>query len=104
MFKLEPNKTNHFCLKCNSGYYFLENTNNCYNMNLTEKGYYLNNINTKEEEQIFQKCYNSCKTCFYGMIVNSTTNKENHNCIECADNYYKIDNDLYPDNCYDNET
>ena len=100
----EPNETNHFCLKCNSGYYFLENTNNCYNMNLTEKGYYLNNINTKEEEQIFQKCYNSCKTCFYGMIVNSTTNKENHNCIECEDNYYKIDNDLYPNNCYDNET
>ena len=39
---VEPSETNHSCLKCISGYYFLENTNNCFDKNLTEEGYYLN--------------------------------------------------------------
>ena len=30
----EPNETNHFCINCISGYYFLENTNNCHDMNI----------------------------------------------------------------------
>ena len=42
---LEPNMTNHFCIKCKEEYYFLENTNNCYNENYTQYGYYLDNIN-----------------------------------------------------------
>ena len=100
----EPNETNHSCIKCISGYYFLENSSNCYDMNITEKGYYLDNINITIEEPLFKKCYNSCKTCVQGIIYNSATNEETHNCKECADNYYIFDNTLYPYNCYDNET
>ena len=100
----EPNETNHFCINCISGYYFLENTNNCHDMNITEQGYYLDNIYIMEGKQLFRKCYFSCKTCEWGIILNSTTNESNHNCKECADNYYRLDNDTYPNNCYDNET
>ena len=100
----EPNETNHFCINCISGYYFLENTNNCLDMNITEQGYYLDNIYIMEGKPLFRKCYFNCKTCEWGIIVNSTTNESNHNCKECADNYYRLDNDTYPNNCYDNET
>ena len=27
----EPKETNHYCINCNIGYYFLENTTNCFN-------------------------------------------------------------------------
>ena len=74
-------------------------------MNITKKGYYLDNstLNMGEMEPIFKKCYKNCKTCIkykektFGI-------EENHNCLECADYYYKLDNNLYPYNCYDNET
>ena len=99
-----PNETNNFCLKCNPGYYFLENTNNCYDMNKTEEGYYLDNNFTGEKGPIFKKCYKSCKYCEWGLTFNTSTNEEIHNCKECADNYFKLENDLYPNNCYYNET
>ena len=95
-----PDEGNHFCLRCISGYYILENTNNCYNMNKTLEGYYLDKIFIVEKGPIFKKCYNSCKTCEQGIVFNSTTNKEIHNCKECADNYFTLENDLYPTNCY----
>ena len=89
----EPDAENHFCLNCINEYYFLDNTNNCYSTNLIELGYYL-------ESYIFKKCHISCKTCSngYDSIL------DNHNCMECADNYYKLENGLYPNSCYDNET
>ena len=98
----EPNETNHSCIKCISGYYFLENTNNCYDMNFTENRYYLDNTNITIEKPLFKKCYNSCKTCEWGL--NSTIKGDNHNCRECEDNYYKFEKDLFPNICYDNET
>ena len=101
-FNFEPNETNHFCRQCISGYFFLENTNNCYGMNLTDQGYYLDNIHLEGEDILFRKCYNSCRTCDLGL--NSTTNGLNHNCKECKDNYYRLEDDLFPNNCYDNET
>ena len=91
----EPNEMNHSCISCINDYYFLENTNNCYDINLTEKGYYL-----EKNMKIFKICYINCKTCTNGYDSNS----DNHNCIECADNYYKLGNGLYPNNCYDKET
>jgi len=39
----EPNETEHYCINCNIGYYFLENTTNCYDINITKNGYYLDN-------------------------------------------------------------
>ena len=100
----EPNETNHFCIKCISRYYFIENTNNCYNKSISEQGYYLDNSYIGEGRKLFKKCYKSCKTCEWGIILNSSTNEENHNCKECADNYYRLENDSYSNNCYDNET
>ena len=100
----EQNETEHYCINCSIGFYFLENTTNCYDMNITKEGYYLDNytnINNSEIKPIFKKCYKSCKTC---IKYKENIDKENHNCIECADNYYKLDNELYPNNCYDNET
>jgi len=40
----EPNETEHYCINCSNGYYFLENTTNCYDMNFTKNGYYLENF------------------------------------------------------------
>ena len=101
----EPNETENYCIYCSEGYYFLENTTNCYDMNITEKGYYLDNstMNIGEIEPIFKKCYESCKTCI--KYKEKTGDKEEiHNCLKCAEYYYKLENGLYPFNCYDNET
>ena len=90
-----PNNDNMNCLECIDGFYFIYDTNNCYNQSfLQDNGYYLNSKDSK-----FHKCYNTCLKCY-----NSEPNESNHNCIECAENYYKLKNDLYPNNCYDNET
>ena len=81
------------CISCKEGYYPFYNTsfiNNsfhkCYSI---PEGYYFN-----EDEKILNHCYHSCKKCSY------LGNEENHNCIECKNNYIyemKINNSL---NCY----
>ena len=84
------------CLTCdnvNKGLYLLEDLNNCKYSNYT--GYYLDNDIKK-----LKRCYNICKTCTGFLEKNIDNNKENHNCIECVDNYYK----LGESNCYNNET
>ena len=102
---IEPNEEQHYCINCSIGYYFLENTTNCYDMNFTKNGYYLDTLISEEENEIepkFKKCYESCETCIkYKEIKDG---KENHNCIECKDYYYKFKNDLGTYNCYDNKT
>ena len=95
----EPNEDIHYCINCSTNYYFLENTTNCYNFNLTQNGYYLDNSTL---EPIFKKCYESCKTCI--KYKENKGNIEIHNCIDCADYYYKLEKGLYPYNCYDNDT
>ena len=47
----------------------------------------------------FHKCYYTCSEC-----LNIEPNETNHNCIKCSENYYKLNNGLYPNNCYDNKT
>ena len=77
--------------------YIKEDSNEC--IKLSSEGYYISNNITG----LLSKCYESCKTCAkYKEIYQD--NKENHNCIECADNYYKLENELFPNNCYDRET
>ena len=81
------------CINCISGYYFIHGTHNCYDESLLESNeYYLTS-------SIFFRCYNTCSKCF-----NSLPSEENHYCKECANNYYKLENGSYPNNCYDNET
>ena len=92
----EKNETSNNCLSCDNkalGLYLLEDKNNCEYNNIS--GYYLNN-----DTKILQKCYNNCKTCNGPYEIDNETNIENHNCIECAENYYKLSNSSYQNNCY----
>ena len=101
----EPSEEVHYCEKCADDHYFLSGTTNCYDINYTENGYYLSNITIMNvTEPKFQKCYQRCKTCFGDVESNSETKEVNHNCKECAENYYKLDNGSFPNNCYDKET
>ena len=81
------------CLTCNNNekLYLVEDLNNCENY---YSGYYLDN-NIK----ILKKCYLSCKECKGPFESNNIKSKENHNCIECHDNYYK----LGENNCFNKE-
>ena len=94
------NDTSNNCLTCdneNKGLYLLEDLNNCEYSNYS--GYYLDN-----NDLILKRCFNTCKSCNGTFEIHNNTNEENHNCVECADNFYKLDNGSYPYNCYDNET
>ena len=93
-------KTSNNCLTCdneNKGLYLLKDKNNCEYSNFS--GYYLN-----IESKTLKKCYISCKTCNGPYEIDNNINIENHNCIECAENYYKLSNGSLQNNCYDNDT
>ena len=84
-----------YCLECIDGYFFIYGENNCYDSTLLEQNkYYFNSNDSK-----FHKCYYTCSEC-----LNFEPNEENHYCKNCEENYYKLENGLYPNNCYDNET
>ena len=93
------NITSNNCLSCDNenNLYLLEDLNTCKFSNYS--GYYLDN-NTKN----LKKCHYRCKTCKGPYENNIEANIENHNCIECADNFYNLPNGSYPSNCYDNAT
>ena len=90
------NESSNNCLTCDNenNLYMLEDLNNCEFSNYT--GYYLDN-NTF----ILKRCYTTCKTCNGPYENNTLLNFENHNCILCAENYYKLSNGSFPNNCYD---
>ena len=54
-------------------------------------GYYFDS-----NEQIYLKCYDSCKLCY------GEGNETNNNCIECKDNFRFLNNTLNITNCYEN--
>jgi len=90
LLSLESN----LCISCNNkdGYYQKENdeTNidsfvNCYK-DLDLEGYYLDN-------NIYKKCYFTCKTC------DQFGNKTKNNCLECKNNYTLNEEN---NNCYEN--
>ena len=88
------------CLSCdseNKHLFLVEGLNNCEFRNYS--GYYLDNVNS-----ILKKCFNNCKTCKGPLEYNSDNNEVNHNCIECADNYYKIPYTYYQFYYCNNET
>ena len=97
----EKNITSNNCLSCDNGeegeeegLYLLEDKNNCEYSNFS--GYYLNN-----SDKILKRCYKSCKTCNDSYKFDNDSKIENHNCIECINNHYKLPNGAYPNNCYD---
>ena len=92
----KKNETSNNCLSCDNkrkGLYLLIDKNNCEYSNFS--GYYLNKDTKK-----LHKCYESCKTCNGPYEINSDTKIENHNCIDCADNLYKLPNGANQNNCY----
>jgi len=93
------NESSNNCLTCENKkkLYMLEDLNNCELSNYT--GYYLD-----KNTSILKRCYTSCKTCNGPYENNTDSNLDNHNCILCADNYYKLANGSYPNNSYDNST
>ena len=62
------------CDTCKSGFYFVENTKNCFG-EAPEEYYY------DRDKKIYSKCYESCKICLMKNEGNS------HNCFKCKDNY-----------------
>ena len=83
------------------GLYLVEDLENCENINYTLNGYYL--AQDEYGINILKKCYKKCKTCNQGLIYDNFTQSYNQNCLECADNYYKIKNGKNANNCYGNE-
>ena len=67
------------CSLCKDGYYFLDNTNNCFGE--IPEGYYFN-----ETKKIYMKCFDSCKAC------SKMKEGNNHNCKVCKDNYIMFQN------------
>ena len=66
---------NHQCIKCKDGYYFKENTHNCYKE--IDKYYYFN-----KEQQVFSRCFIDCLTC------DDKEKSPNYmNCLSCDENY-----------------
>ena len=68
------NESNQLCIICKSGYYFEENTKNCYKY--PKKGYYL-----KKDLNVFAKCYDSCETCDAAKEGNKS------HCLSCNSDY-----------------
>ena len=92
------------CLSCdqiNKGLYLVYDLKNCEPIEYKENGYYLESDPNGLE--IFYKCYYSCHLCDKGIEYDFETSQDNHNCLECEENYYKLKNDLNPKNCYGNE-
>ena len=92
---------NHFeydskCYKnCESGSYkhlYFDSENN-YHIDCISsiEGYYLD-----EKDSFYKSCYDSCKKC------DKEGNVNNHNCLECKDNYYFQSSYLNYFNCYTN--
>ena len=80
---------NNICYQaCPEGIHAIYNDNDA-NVCLDNKpnDYYLDN-------GFYKKCYESCKSCSEG------GNEKNHNCLECKLDYQKLNDSIYPNNCY----
>jgi hypothetical protein len=94
----------HNCLSCdeaNKNLFLVENLNNCEPEDFKNMGFYLEEL--EDSTKIFKKCYKTCSLCNKGLEIDPVTNAENHNCIQCANNYYRLLDDPQEYNCYGNE-
>ena len=85
---LEIEDTN--CIECIDGYYKIENTTNCININNIPETYFYD-----PNRQLISKCFENCRTCNQRQL-NSTY----YSCLSCDENsilYEKSGNCL---NCY----
>ena len=78
------------CLECATNYFFLYETNNCYEMSFVDENSYF----FSENDNKFHKCYYSCLKCSQPEL-----DENNHNCDECISGFYFEYNTK---NCYDN--
>ena len=85
----------------NKNLFLVENINNCETEAFKNQGFYLSQ--KEDNTEIFQKCYKSCSLCNKGLEKNPLTNEENHNCIQCANNYYRLFDYFLIYNCYGDE-
>ena len=78
---------NQYCLKCKSGFYFVYNTQNCFDK--IDHGYYFDSV-----KKSFYPCYKDCYTCstkevsstYMNCLTCSTPFKfyeKNKNCLKC---------------------
>ena len=76
--ELSEDKNNQKCIKCRTGFYFMEGTNNCYDKIDTK--YYFD-----EDKHMFCPCYDDCLTC-----TTKEVNSKQMNCLSCDYNlkYY----------------
>ena len=94
------------CLSCDfitKILYLVQDLNNCEPESFKENGYYLKEKEDEPDILIFYKCYQSCSLCDKGKEFDTMTNKDNHNCLQCKDNYYPLKNDPNPKNCYNED-
>jgi hypothetical protein len=93
------------CLSCDitKGLYLVLDLNNCEPESFKENGYYLKDIDDINNLKIFYKCFISCSLCNEGEEFDISTNKNNHNCLQCANNYYPLRYDPNPYNCYNED-
>ena len=92
------------CLSCdesNKNLFLVENLNNCEPEDFKNMGFYLYQL--EDNSKIFKKCYKSCSLCDKDLEIDPITNEENHNCIQCANNYYRLLDDPHEYNCYGDE-
>ena len=69
--ELSKDEDNQKCMKCRTGFYFKEGTNNCYDKIDTK--YYFD-----EETHMFSPCYQDCLTC-----SKKAKNSKQMNCLTC---------------------
>ena len=76
------------CVKCNDNYkLYIGNPNICEETNINDNYYY------NEDSNVYKKCHENCKTCLNGPIYyNNKLEIEDTNCVECIDNYFKLEN------------
>ena len=68
-------ENDHKCISCRSGFYFKENTNNCYDKIDTK--YYFD-----KDNEIFRECYKNCLKC------SGKENSQNDmNCLSCENDF-----------------
>jgi len=65
----------HKCISCRTGFYFKEDTNNCYDKIDTK--YYFD-----KDNKIFRECYKNCLTCW-----GKENSPNNMNCLSCENDF-----------------
>jgi len=75
------------CIHCEDNYYLILDKNKC-EKEFNEFGYYYDSDNS-----VYKNCHRFCKSCNKGpKYYVDLLEIEDTNCIECIDNYYKLEN------------